>query len=171
MYLVFLHKVVHVDAYIVWATPTLCGLLPEVYPSDRSKVSGLSTVQSSIEARVIAIRKGNDEVASFLGHLEWMDTVTNTHKRRRVHLVNRDGVLPEHRWRDDGHLVAKEARTLISTVWEQSYIGTYTITISRTYKCTRSTANEGDTHMYKHVPFASLSSLGPCCGGMEYLHM
>ena len=79
--LVFLHKVVHVDAYIVWATPTLCGLLSKVYPSDRSKVSGLSTVQSGIEARVVAIRKGNDKVASFLGHLEWMNTLTNTHRR------------------------------------------------------------------------------------------
>ena len=37
-----------------------------------------------------------------------------------TYLVDRDGVLPEHRGGNHGHLVPQETGAVLSTVWEQA---------------------------------------------------
>ena len=93
-HLVFLNEVVHIDSDVVWPALALCGSLAKVNPSDRGKVGGLCTVEASVEARVVAIGEGDDEVACLLGHLQRC-----IHTRpclRGGYLVDWDRVLPEN---------------------------------------------------------------------------
>lgn len=53
-----------------WTESYLCGHFAIVYPAQSGKVRGLGTVETMIEASVVAIRKGDHELSSFLSNLE-----------------------------------------------------------------------------------------------------
>lgn len=68
-WLELLHKQVHVDPHHVTPAPAMSGLLPIVNPPLRGKVGRLSTVEPMVEATVVPVREGNDEVTCLLHHL------------------------------------------------------------------------------------------------------
>lgn len=47
----------------------LCGNLAIVYPAHGGKVGWLSTVETMVEASMVAIREGDHKLASFLSNL------------------------------------------------------------------------------------------------------
>ena len=64
-----LYKQLHVDPDVILSAVALGGLLSKLDPPQGGKVGGLSTVETLIEASMVAIGEGDDEVASLLHHL------------------------------------------------------------------------------------------------------
>ena len=73
-YLKLLYKQLHVDPDIILSAVALSCLLSKLNPPQGGKVGRLSTVEALIEASMVPIGEGDDEVASLLYHLRSQQT-------------------------------------------------------------------------------------------------
>lgn len=95
--LIFVNERVHTDLDHILSARAFDRMFAVLDPTFEREVSRLRAVEAVVEAGVIAVGKGNHELVFVLGHFR----VGN-------------GLLGQHRGRDNGHFMTHEGRTTTS---------------------------------------------------------